>query len=60
MDDGSTDDTWFYIDQALDALPRPDQDHPFSGQPRKKAALYAGFKAARGEIMVTVDSEQRH
>ena len=57
VDDGSTDDTWFYIDQARTRFPGLIRTIRFPANRGKKAALYAGFKAARGEIMVTVDSD---
>ncbi|HEY7678207.1 MAG TPA: glycosyltransferase family 2 protein [Candidatus Methylomirabilis sp.] len=57
IDDGSTDDTWGHVTAAQ-------ADHP--GRitalrlPRnrgKREALYAGFREARGEVLVTVDSD---
>ncbi len=57
VDDGSTDDTWLYIDKARTCFPGLIKTIRFPVNRGKKAALYAGFKAARGEILVTVDSD---
>ncbi|MBE0615471.1 MAG: glycosyltransferase [Burkholderiales bacterium] len=57
VDDGSTDDTWTHIQRA--AARRPDLvtavrlDH----NQGKRVALATGFRAARGEILVTIDSD---
>ncbi len=57
VDDGSRDDTWTYIEQA--AAKWPDLVHAvrFPKNRGKRAALAAGFEAARGEIVVTIDSD---
>lgn len=57
VDDGSRDDTWAYIEQA--AKKHPDFVLPirFSRNQGKRAALAEGFRRARGEIVVTVDSD---
>jgi hyaluronan synthase len=57
VDDGSTDDTWDYIDQARTRFPRLIRTIRFPENRGKKQALYAGFQAARGDILVTVDSD---
>jgi len=57
VDDGSTDDTWDYIEQARECYPRLIRTIRFPANRGKKAALHAGFVAARGEILVTVDSD---
>jgi len=57
IDDGSTDQTWRYIEAA--ALRHPGLVTAIR-MPRnqgKRAALAAGCRAARGEILVTVDSD---
>ncbi|MFZ2089162.1 MAG: glycosyltransferase [Desulfobaccales bacterium] len=56
VDDGSTDDTWEYIEQARQHC-RQIKTIRFQENRGKKAALYAGFQAARGEVLVTVDSD---
>jgi hyaluronan synthase len=57
IDDGSTDDTWKYIQRAaarhaglVTALRMPRNGG-------KRAALATGCRAARGEILVTIDSD---
>ena len=57
VDDGSTDDTWDYIEQARERFPSLIKTIQFPENSGKKAALYAGFQAARGEVLVTVDSD---
>jgi hyaluronan synthase len=57
VDDGSTDDTWDYIEQARERFPGLIRTIRFPENRGKKAALYAGFQAARGEVLVTVDSD---
>ncbi|MFW6123489.1 MAG: glycosyltransferase family 2 protein [Thermodesulfobacteriota bacterium] len=57
VDDGSTDDTWDYIDQVRRRFPHLIKTIRWPQNRGKKQALYAGFKAARGEILVTVDSD---
>lgn len=57
VDDGSKDDTWSYISQAADRYPglvtalRQDRNRG------KREALALGFARARGEILVTIDSD---
>jgi hyaluronan synthase len=57
VDDGSTDDTWDYIEQARRRFPGLIRSIRFPENRGKKAALYAGFRAGRGEVLVTVDSD---
>lgn len=57
VDDGSTDDTWDFIGQARQRFPCLIRTMRFPENRGKKAALYAGFQAARGEVLVTVDSD---
>lgn len=57
VDDGSTDDTWHYLKKAQARFPHLIRTIRFRRNRGKKAALYAGFKAARGEVLVTVDSD---
>ncbi len=57
IDDGSKDDTWSYISQAAARYPglvtalRQDRNRG------KREALAVGFSRARGEILVTIDSD---
>jgi hyaluronan synthase len=57
IDDGSTDDTWAYITQARKRFPQLLKALRFPANRGKKEALYAGFIRARGEILVTLDSD---
>ena len=57
VDDGSTDDTWKYIREAAE---RHEGVVKALRQPRnmgKRAALARGFEQARGDVVVTVDSD---
>ncbi len=63
VDDGSRDDTWKYIEQAAARWPELVRPVRFVKNQGKRAALAAGFKAARGEVIVTIDSDsalERH
>jgi len=57
VDDGSTDDTWLYIQRA--ALRHPGRVTPIRlpANLGKRGALAEGFRRATGEIIVTVDSD---
>ena len=57
IDDGSTDDTWEYIDRARQRYPGLIKTIRFPDNRGKKEGLYAGFTQGRGEILVTVDSD---
>jgi hyaluronan synthase len=58
VDDGSTDDTWQYIEQGPGSrFPHLIKTIRFPQNRGKKQALAAGFTAARGEVLVTVDSD---
>lgn len=57
IDDGSTDDTWKYLQQAQARYPRLVKAIRFPANRGKKEALYAGFRRGRGEVFVTVDSD---
>jgi hyaluronan synthase len=57
IDDGSRDDTWSYISEAVERHPglvtalRQDRNRG------KREALALGFSRARGEVLVTIDSD---
>jgi hyaluronan synthase len=57
VDDGSRDDTWNYILQA--AAEHPGLVTPLRHERNqgKRAALALGFERARGEVLVTLDSD---
>jgi hyaluronan synthase len=57
IDDGSTDDTWFYIRRARRRYPHLIKPIRFPQNRGKKEGLYAGFTQGRGEIFVTIDSD---
>jgi len=57
VDDGSSDDTWLHMQRA--AMKYPELVHPirFPINRGKRAALAVGFEKAKGEIVVTLDSD---
>jgi len=57
IDDGSTDDTWRYIERAARRFPDLVRALRLAKNGGKRAALAEGFGQARGEILVTVDSD---
>ncbi len=57
VDDGSTDDTWDYIRAAASQHPGLVTAVRFRQNRGKRAALEAGFRRARGKIVVTIDSD---
>jgi len=57
VDDGSRDDTWHHIQQAAARFPDLVTAVHFGKNRGKRAALEAGFRRARGSIVVTIDSD---
>lgn len=57
VDDGSTDDTWTYIQRAAARHPGLVSAVRLERNQGKRAALATGFRAARGAILVTIDSD---
>ncbi len=57
IDDGSTDDTWKYIERAAARHPGIVTTLRMPSNGGKRAALAAGCRAARGDILVTIDSD---
>lgn len=57
IDDGSTDDTWRYIDRARRRYPGLIKTIRFPKNRGKKEGLHAGFTQGQGEFLVTVDSD---
>jgi hyaluronan synthase len=57
IDDGSKDDTWQYIQVAAERYPGLVTSLRFPENRGKRAALEAGFRRARGEVVVTIDSD---
>lgn len=56
VDDGSTDETLAVLDKCRDALPEL-RVLQLDGNYGQSAALEAGFRAARGEVLVTLDAD---
>lgn len=57
IDDGSKDDTWFYIDRAQRRYPQLIKAIRFPKNRGKKEGLYAGFTKGRGDFFITIDSD---
>jgi hyaluronan synthase len=57
VDDGSTDDTWHYITRSALRHPGLITTVRFDKNQGKRAALAQGFRNARGEVIVTIDSD---
>jgi len=57
VDDGSRDDTFFHMQHLRREFPDLIHLVRFPGNRGKRSALVAGFRVARGEIVVTIDSD---
>lgn len=57
VDDGSKDDTWHYIEKAAKRHPHLVTAVRFVENKGKRAALEMGFRRAKGEVVVTIDSD---
>jgi hyaluronan synthase len=57
IDDGSRDNTWNYIQEAAARHPDLVTCIRFEENRGKRAALEAGFRRAKGEVVVTIDSD---
>lgn len=57
VDDGSRDDTFFHMRHLRREFPNMVRLVRFRGNRGKRAALHEGFKAATGEITITIDSD---
>jgi hyaluronan synthase len=57
IDDGSKDDTWQYIQHAARRYPDLVIPVRFEKNSGKRAALETGFRRAKGEVVVTIDSD---
>jgi hyaluronan synthase len=57
IDDGSSDDTWQHICNAANRHPQLVKTIRFAANQGKRAALAVGFERAKGEVVVTVDSD---
>jgi hyaluronan synthase len=59
VDDGSLDDTWEHIERVADAYPGRITTVKLLQNSGKREALRAGIERARGDVIVTVDSDSR-
>ena len=57
VDDGSRDDTWQHIQRAAARHPALVSTLRFTENRGKRAALASAFRQARGEIVITIDSD---
>ena len=57
IDDGSQDNTWFYMKRAQKRFPHLVKAIRFPKNRGKKEGLYAGFSRGQGEIFITIDSD---
>ena len=57
VDDGSVDDTWQHIERVARLFPDVVTALRFPRNRGKRAALEAGFRRGRGEVMITIDSD---
>jgi len=57
VDDGSKDDTWYWIQKAVSQFPGRIQAIRLAKNCGKKQALYDGFMQSTGEVIVTIDSD---
>ncbi len=57
VDDGSRDDTWYYIKRVAKAYPQLVTAVRFPVNKGKREALAEGFSRARGEVVITIDSD---
>jgi len=57
VDDGSRDDTFFHMQRLRREHPGLVKLVRFKGNQGKREALCAGFRAATGEILITIDSD---
>ncbi len=56
VDDGSTDGSWDKVEQLAAANPAV-RGIKFARNYGKSAALYSGFEAARGDVVITMDAD---
>lgn len=57
IDDGSTDDSWAVINQLQQQYPGVIKGIKFQRNYGKSAALNEGFKAASGDVIITMDAD---
>ena len=57
IDDGSTDNTYFFLDKAKKRFPNIVQIIKFEKNKGKRRALYEAYKQSKSSFMITVDSD---
>lgn len=57
IDDGSQDDTWLWMQRAKDKFGHRIDIYQQPENKGKRHALYRGFKKAKGDVFITVDSD---
>ena len=57
VNDGSTDDSWKIIEQLKVAHPQQVKGIKFRNNYGKSPALYCGFQAAQGNVVITMDAD---
>ncbi|MES1026055.1 glycosyltransferase family 2 protein [Gloeocapsa sp. BRSZ] len=57
IDDGSSDNSWFYIKDLVHQYPTQIKAIKLRRNFGKSAALFAGFKRAKGKIIFTIDAD---
>lgn len=57
VNDGSTDDSWNVIEKLREQAPEVVHAIEFRHNYGKSAALYCGFKAAEGDVVITMDAD---
>ncbi|MBR5000021.1 MAG: glycosyltransferase family 2 protein [Rikenellaceae bacterium] len=57
IDDGSTDNSWSEVLRLAEKYPDAVKGIKFQRNYGKSAALYEGFKAAEGEVVITMDAD---
>lgn len=57
VNDGSTDNSWKIIEELKEAHPQQIRGIKFRNNYGKSPALYCGFQAAQGEVVITMDAD---
>ncbi|MEA4937740.1 Dodecaprenyl-phosphate galacturonate synthase [bioreactor metagenome] len=57
VNDGSTDDSWKIIEELKEAHPQQIRGIKFRNNYGKSPALYCGFQAAQGNVVITMDAD---
>ena len=59
VNDGSTDDSWQVIKKLKESAPQVVKAISFRHNYGKSAALYCGFAAAQGDVVITMDADMQ-